>query len=145
MNTVELLFTQGWPAFLGVTIAFLFQWFVGCSASHGYFFFVTPKAFAELAPFPGDERKRLLHQASKETYRRWVPILPILAFAFVFSASLEIGNVIPKLSGFPDTSWLRIVLALPFLLLGGWLVERLSIRCVRPRLRRLIEKTNIVA
>jgi hypothetical protein len=142
MSILQIFFTEWWPDFVGVSIALSVVWFLGRFASHGYFLFTSPKAFRELARFAADKQKRLLQEASKETFRRWWSVLPVITFALVLSGGLAFGRTIPKITNLPDTFWIHIAFAALFTAAGGWFVVRLAVSCVRPFLRTLIERNH---
>jgi hypothetical protein len=142
MNILQIFFAEWWPAFLGLGVVFVVFWFAGRFASDTYFLFTSPKSFKELAGYSEDEQKRLLQVASRETFRCWRSVLPAIVFALVVSGGVALGRTIPKVTPLPDTWWVHITFAALFAGAAGWLGMRLAVNCVRPFLRRLIERTN---
>ena len=145
MNTLNMFFTEWWPSFAGFGVGAVGLWFAGRFASHGYFLFTSPKSFRELAGYSTDEQKRLLQEASKETFRCWRSVLPSIAFALVLSIGIALGRTIPKVTTLPDTWWVHVIFAALFVGAAGWFVMQLAASCVRPFLQRLIGKTSHVA
>jgi len=145
MNTLQIFFTEWWPTFAGIGVVMVGMWFAGRFASHGYFLFTSPKSFRELAGRSEGEQRRLLQEASKETFRSWRSVLPPIAFALVLSVGIALGRTIPKVTELPDTWWVHVIFAAIFAGVAGWFVMQLAVSCVRPFLRRLIERTSHVA
>lgn len=145
MNILRIFFTAWWPIFLGVGLVSVGLWFAGRFASHGYFLFTSPKSFKELAGYAKDEQKRLLQVASKEAFRCWRSVLPVISFALVLSGGIALGRTLPKATALPDTWWVHDIIAALFAGAAGWFVMRLAVSCVRPFLQKLLERTNNVA
>lgn len=104
-----------------------------------------PKSFKELAGYAKDEQKRLLQVASKEAFRCWRSVLPVISFALVLSGGIALGRTLPKATALPDTWWVHDITAALFAGAAGWFVMRLAVSCVRPFLQKLLERTNNVA
>jgi hypothetical protein len=145
MNALHIFYAEWWPVFLGVSLTVCSIWFVGRFDTHSYFLFTSPKAFRELATFAEDEQRRLLQEASKETFRCWWSVLPVIAFALVLSGGIALGRTVPKVTHLPDKLWVHVVFAVLLTVVGGWFVVRLAVSCVRPFLKRLIERTSHAA
>lgn len=145
MNTLQIFFMEWWPTFTGIGVVMVGMWFAGRFASHSYFPFTSPKSFRELAVYSEGEQQRLLQEASKETFSCWRSVLPPIAFALVLSAGIALGRTIPKVTTLPDSWWVHIIVAGLFAGPAGWFVVRLAVNCVRPFLRRLLERTSHVA
>jgi len=145
MNSLRIFFAEWWLIFLCQSFVFVGMWFAGRFGLHGYFFLTSPKSFKELAAFSEDEKKRLLQEASKETFRCWRSVVAPVACALVLSAGIAFGWTIPKVTTLPDTWWVHTVFGASFAGATGWFVPRLAKSCVRPFLRSLIERTSHAA
>jgi hypothetical protein len=102
-------------------------------------FFNRTGSFPELAVFTKDDQQRLLREASREAFGAlsFVPILVVLAFWWV---GFALGLTLQKVTALP--AWVLEVLAVLFLVLGGWLGRRLEAHRVRPFLKKLIDGQN---
>jgi hypothetical protein len=116
---------------------------VGRFATHGSFFFLSPKSFKELAGYSDDEKKRLWQQASKEMFRCWRSLLPVMAFAFVISFAVALGMTIPKVTTLPDNLWVEALMSGLIMAVAGKPVERLMVIWVRPFLQNAMARTSL--
>jgi hypothetical protein len=142
MNTLQILFGEFWPTFVGMSVFFSFVWLAPRLACDGYLPFISPKSFPELATFAKDEQKGLLHEASKEASSQWRSFVPTVVFVALFSFGVAVGHTLPKVSALPDSFWVHVVFDCLFAVVGFWLAGRLTAQYMRPFLKRYIESTS---
>jgi hypothetical protein len=140
MNTVQFLFDEFWPTFVGAAVVFaLVQIGRRVSLDGAAGLFTGPKAFPELRGFPEHEKRRLFHEADKQAFPGWRCTVPALIFAALLSGSMALGRTIAKTAGFPDSFWVKAGLEVALLLLGFWFARWWEARSIRRFLRSRIE------
>ena len=141
MNTLKIFLSEFWSPFINALAVISVLWLLRRSDLH-FFFVNNPKAFAELAGYPMDEQRRLLHEASIEAFRHWRAFVLVVIFAFFFVTGVAVAHTIPKVTTIPDSWWVGLLVVTAFAAFGCWLVGALTTRYVRPFLRACLERSH---
>ena len=104
--------------------------------------FLNRKAFAELSGRNEEEQRRLLNEASREAFRGWRFILPLLPWPLVQATSVALGHILPKVTALPQSDWIQMVIAVISGGLGGWLTMHMMAAYLRPYLRKALESSH---
>src|SRR6266480_4759783 len=131
--------------FIAVTFGMAFLWLLMSSASDARPPFVNPKAIPELAGLGMEEQRRLLHEATRTSFRHWRSFIPFLVFGVFFAAGAALAHILPKVTTIPDSVWETAITVVVFVLPGAWLAGRLSAKQIRPFLKKCIEESNNAA
>ena len=142
MSTLKIFLSEFWSPSINALAAVSVYWFFRRSDAYAYFLFVKPKGFGELAGYPKEEQRRLLHEASMEAFRHWRSLVPLVIFAFFFATGVAVAHTIPKVTPIPDSWWVRLLVVAAFAAFGCWLVGALQTRYVRPFLRAYLERSH---
>ena len=141
MNILKIFLSEFWSPSITALVCVSVLWFL--RRSDVYFFFVNnPKAFSELAGYPKEEQRRLLHEASIEAFRHWRAFVLVVIFAFFFVTGVAVARTIPKVTTIPDSWWAELLVVMAFGAFGAWLVGALTTRYVRPFLRACLERSH---
>ena len=135
---MQILFGHFWPVFISATVGVAIAW----SMQRGRPPFFTPKSLPELTGRTEAEQRRLVREATLQTFKSWRVLLPVLPLPLALAVGVGLSHALPTISSLPDSFWLRLGVVTVFGSLGGWLTTRLVTVYLRPVLRRLLESPH---
>lgn len=141
MLTARDFFSEFWPAFLGTLVGLGLLWFLGRFASDARLALLGAEEFPELRSFTKDQQRVLLYEACAMAFRDWGSFLPLIVLAGSLATGVASADALSKTGTIPDAIWARAGVCALFAAGGGWLANRLTMRCLRPFLRTCAQRT----
>lgn len=140
MSMLRTFLSEFWPTFVAAEVIFPLL-FVGRAISlDKAVSFVSPRDFAELAPFSIEDQKRLLRDAQRKAFPLWRLSIQASMYATVLAASLASGRMLAITGIMRDSFWMSTGISVLLVGFGWWELKLAEVRRIRKCLKDHISR-----